>query len=205
MRCVKIALVLSLACVLATGCSQGREAEGQQGQEDATDRLSTGSDEPRGHSVSSDESHGTETGGLPGTTSGQTLTILDEFRQDPSEAVFGWLAQAGKEDPQYRIFYYYDQHSRMMTPSDDWKLDVPEEDIVATLTSCDETEWAAFAEVMLLHPDRWRRWTMAKTIGSYGPYSCKESLERLLREHVQPPRQGPGATIEDILKGALAT
>jgi len=117
-----------------------------------------------------------------------TYELFDKFVNSSSVKTIGAemetfdaMVEAGREDETYRIFYYYEQNSRMMTPSN-YKLDMPREDLQKALADFDEAAWSMLARAMILHPNGWRQWTMAATIGEYGPYECKPVMELLAKE-----------------------
>ncbi len=126
--------------------------------------------------------------------------LFDKFVNSPSVEAFDAMVEAGRHDETYRIFYYYEQYSRLMTPSHNFKLDIPVEDLRKAFAERDEAAWSMLARAMILHPNGWRQWTMAVTIGDYGPYECKPQMELLAEKIYAGGRPSVLGAIKDLEK-----
>lgn len=137
----------------------------------------------------------------PGTASkiaqGQNQ-LIETFLQAPSEEKFVAIVEAGRqsENQELQAAYFYNEMSKKMRPVDDPTVNLPE--VRAALRKVKPDGFRLIEQVMLAHPDQWRRWTIAKVLGEFGGKESIPALKKLLGDKDEGVRKYAEEAIQTL-------
>jgi hypothetical protein len=124
--------------------------------------------------------------------------LMDGFVEYPDEAHFqGILVKARtSDDPLLGAVLDYEEMSKRMRPVDDQAVDMSS--LLGRIRATPPSNYRLLAQIMVLHTDPWRRWTMAKFLGDFGGTEAVPELQMLLGDSNPDVREHARLAIDDI-------